>query len=66
METIAKTHAMEKVALRQSIVTVDALWDALRKRCCATKPWTDAKCIVQLRRDDLAAAFKDLHKPINN
>lgn len=45
----------------QPVVTVDALWDALRKRCCATKPWSDAKAIVQLRREDLAAAFKDLH-----
>jgi hypothetical protein len=38
-------------------VSVDDLWDALREHCCATKPFTDAKVIVQLRRDDLAAAM---------
>lgn len=41
---------------------VDALWDALRKRCCATKPWTNAKRIIQLEREDLAAAMKDVRK----
>lgn len=41
-------------------VTVDRLWDALRKVACVTKPYTDAKVIVQLRRDDVAAALKSL------
>jgi|JI10StandDraft_1071094.scaffolds.fasta_scaffold1488305_3 hypothetical protein len=39
------------------VVTTDELWDALRARCCATNPWSDAKVIVQLRRDDVATAL---------
>jgi hypothetical protein len=38
---------------------VDRLWDALRKRCCASKPYTKAKTIVMLRKADLAAVLKD-------
>lgn len=42
--------------------TVDQLWDALRQECCATKPHTDAKAIVLLRRDDLVRAIARLKK----
>jgi hypothetical protein len=38
-------------------VSVDELWDALREHCCSTKPCTDAKAIVMLRRDDVMAAL---------
>lgn len=40
----------------------DALWDALREQCCATKPPTDAKTVVMLRRGDLDAALSALEK----
>lgn len=40
--------------------TVDQLWDALRRGCCATKPHTDAKVIVMMRRDDLERALETL------
>lgn len=33
----------------------EAAWTALRKRCCATKPATDATRIVMLGREDFAA-----------
>ena len=36
---------------------VDQLWDALRHVCCASKPATDAKTIVMVRRTDIAAAI---------
>lgn len=37
--------------------TVDGLWDALRKQCCSSKPYTDAKAIVMVRRADIDALF---------
>ena len=41
-------------------ITTDELWDELRLRCCATKPHTDAKTIVMLRRDDLDVALRSV------
>lgn len=36
---------------------VEAVWTYLRERCCATKPPTDAKRVVMVGRDDIAAAL---------
>lgn len=40
--------------------TVDELWDALREIACATKPFTDAKTIVMLRRHHIVETAKKL------
>ena len=40
-------------------LTVDTFWDALRTVACLN-PLDKAKCIVQLRRDDVAKAIKIL------
>lgn len=39
------------------VALVDRVWDALRERCCATKPHTDAKRVVMVSREDLEAAW---------
>ena len=39
-------------------MTTDELWDALREVACSTKPPTDAKTIVQLKREHIAEALK--------
>lgn len=44
------------------MITVDDLWDALRRVACATRPHTDATCIVLLRRDDVAKALQMIGK----
>lgn len=41
-------------------MTVDELWDALRQECCSIKPYTDAKAIVMLRKEDIRKALKRL------
>lgn len=46
-------------------LTVDQLWDALRKQCCSTKPFTDAKSIVSVKRDDIVAVIKSLKQAGN-
>lgn len=47
-------------ALLRERVDVDQMWDSLRAVACITKPHTDAKTIVQLRREDVAAALARL------
>lgn len=39
---------------------VDAIWLELRRVACATNPCTDAKAIVMLRREHVAAAIARL------
>ena len=38
-------------------VAREKAWMALRERCCATKPATDATRVVMLGRDDFMAAL---------
>lgn len=38
----------------------DILWDNLRYVACATRPHTDAKTIVQLKREDVIRACRML------
>lgn len=54
----AEKRVSELEALPKRTPGVDAVWDALRKRCCATKPHTDATRVVMVGRDDIAAALK--------
>lgn len=39
---------------------VDEIWDALRAQCCATRPHTDAKAVILVRRPDIVAVVKVL------
>lgn len=41
-------------------ITADTLWNALRQHCCSTKPPSDAKTIVMLRREHVKKAFDSL------
>lgn len=43
-------------------ISVDELWDELRFICCAIKPHTEAKTIIQLHREDIAKAFNNILK----
>lgn len=48
-------------------LSADILWDVLREVACSTRPSTDAKCIVTLRRDHVVEAIRRLpgHTTIN-
>jgi hypothetical protein len=42
-------------------LTVDQLWNALRAFACSTHPWTDAKAVMMLRRQDVVEVIKGLY-----
>lgn len=59
-----KAREGEKLVL----LTADALWDVLRRVACSTKPYTDASCIVMLRKEHVAkviALLEDRHDAIS-
>jgi hypothetical protein len=43
------------------VITVNALWDLIRKHNARTNPWTEAKCIVMLRKEDLKSVVDELN-----
>lgn len=63
-EQLPEGWACDEMAAREeeklTYLSVDVLWDALRKVACSTNPSTDAKCIVMLRREHVAKAMRML------
>lgn len=49
----------------RTIYVPEDIWDALRERCCATRPYTDAKAVVMMRFADLVAAVEAANKKLN-
>jgi hypothetical protein len=48
------------------VITVNALWDLIRKHNARTNPWTEAKCIVMLRKEDLKSVVDEFNAEEKN
>lgn len=61
----------QKLRIRDDIITkleqaldANVIWDELRKECCISKPYTDAKTIVQLHYSDVKNVMNKIRKDI--
>lgn len=57
---LLKLKLAEQQKLIEQLQNPDYLWNALRDVACSTKPSSDAKTIVLLKREHVALALKKI------
>jgi hypothetical protein len=46
-------------------IDIDLLWEILREQNCSTKPFTDATCVVLVKKPQITAAIKEYNRRKN-